>query len=266
MVRAYQGIMLAIAGLILIGAGEPPKTGNQSQDVQTAAKIEKAGNSIASAIIQAGKPLEKDGGCEDRKDNRNSDLCAQWKAADSAAEAAQYSLWTLLISAIGTGLLVWTLWETRQTSRRELRAYLSIEPFGVNEAENGLSRVPFEMINNGQTPAYDLRLCGDFLIVEGDPKEFNPYTSGRLSDKTADTDHTLGANTKRFSYAYINSETYRPHLDKIARKEAAIIHYGYVNYTDIFKKSHRTSFAFYHWGDELSDVESKRCRFGNDAT
>ena len=58
----------------------------------------------------------------------------------------------------------------------------------------------------------------------------------------------------------------KPFWDKIHKKEAAIIHYGFVRYVDAFGRSQATNFAFYHWGEELSDAESKVCRFGNSAT
>ncbi|OYW86095.1 MAG: hypothetical protein B7Z20_07935, partial [Sphingobium sp. 32-64-5] len=119
----------------------------------------KAAQSIAPPSPEAIDGLKEDRGCEIAREDRYSDLCAQWKAADAAREAADYGFWTLLISAIGTSLLVWTLAETRGTARRELRAYVYIETAGFTvsnglDVENGRDvHIGFQVRNFGQTPA-----------------------------------------------------------------------------------------------------------------
>jgi hypothetical protein len=177
-----RGVIIALVGLILIGAGEPPKSPIQTQDSQAAAEIKQAGNSISSAIIQAAKPAEKDGGCQDRKDRRDSDLCAQWKAADAATNAAEYACWTLWISAFGTCLLVWTLWETRRASRREFRAYIRIDPAEKPMVfyEVGKPIVLYITITNyGRTPAFEGEFLHNLSIKAADHVfESSPRASG----------------------------------------------------------------------------------------
>lgn len=152
------------------------------------------------------------------------------------------------------------------SEQRQMRAYISIDPGGVNESHDGLSRLPYNIKNSGQTPAFDLTLCGDIMIVEGDPRNFNPAEHSRLGEAVASTDKTLGPNDNQWSYAYMNDGFVADHLEKIADRKAAIVHYGFLRYRDAFDTIRVTNFAFYHWGDELSDKESKRCRFGNNAT
>lgn len=259
-------VIAALVGLILIGAGEPPEPGDHAQNRQTAAKIENASKPIVSTIIQVAKTTEKDGGCQEGKDKRDSDLCAQWKAADAAADAAQYALWTLLISSLGTGLLVWTLWETRQTSRRELRAYISVHPCGINASEDNLVRAPLEFVNNGQTPAYDLKWFSAVVVHEGSPDNFVPDYSGKFKILQRESDAAFGAKVNMFVYRFFEYELCKPHLESIFTKRSCIIHYGFIDYRDIFKKNRRTYFAFYHSGADLSDANSKRCIIGNSAT
>jgi hypothetical protein len=158
---------------------------------------------------------------------------------------------------------------TEDTAKRQLRAYIAIEPHGIHEPNDGFMPVAINIINNGQTPAYNLELAGDFLIIDGDPRQFDPAKHGRLADAnppTAATDGMLGPRSNRFSYSYLESDLCMPLWNEICSKEAAIIHYGYLKYLDAFDEEHVTCFAFYHWGEELSDAESKRCRFGNSAT
>jgi hypothetical protein len=88
----------------------------------------------------------------------------------------------------------------------------------------------------------------------------------RTTDAVALTDSMLGPKANRFTYAYLEANLCEPFKDRIAQKKAAIIHYGFVRYRDAFGDQRQTNFAFYHWGEHLSDVESKRCRFGNDAS
>ncbi|WP_411290437.1 hypothetical protein, partial [Sphingorhabdus sp.] len=154
------------------------------------------------------------------------------------------------------------------SEQRQMRAYVSVEPGGVNQSYEGFSRLPYNIKNSGRTPAYDLALCGDIIIVQGDPRNFNPSEQGRIGegDAVASTDITLGPNDNQWSYAYMDDGLIQGHRQKIAQRKAAVVHYGFLQYRDAFDNIRRTNFAFYHWGDELSDKESKRCRFGNNAT
>jgi len=52
--------------------------------------------------------------CTPGQDNRNSDLCAQWKAADSASDSAWWAMASTILAAVGTAGLFWTLFYTRQ--------------------------------------------------------------------------------------------------------------------------------------------------------
>lgn len=242
----------------------------------------------------------------EREGQRNErDLAAQLKAADWAMWAAIIAGAQLLATIIGLYFVKRTLdatleavedtgkatkameeanriarfaqmhnrsEETRNRVRqqlseqRQLRAYVSLEPGGVHIAERGMHSLPVNIINGGQTPATDLTWSGDIVFWEGDPREFDPAKNGRLGDQTATSDSTLGPSSNRFNYAYLDEGVAKPFWDRLARKEVAIIHYGKLAYKDVFNAEHCTMFAFYHWGDELSDAESKRCRFGNNAT
>ena len=62
---------------------------------------------ISSSLDELSKGQAADGGCIAGKDNRKSDLCAQWKAADAAADAA-WSAYAAFWAAIA-GLLIGAL-------------------------------------------------------------------------------------------------------------------------------------------------------------
>ena len=203
---------------------------------------------------------------DQRNEREKRDLIAQedsayWAGWNFIAMIAQ----TLLAGGALFALLC-DLRQNRKSAEAQLRAYISVDPGGINEAIEGNHRIPYNIINSGQTPAYDLAVFGDILIIEGTPMNFDPMKQGRLGAAEASTDITLGPQSNHWTYAYQGADLFAPFLDKIDQKKAAIIHYGFIQYRDAFGVTRKTHFAFYHWGEELSDLESKRCRFGNHAT
>lgn len=96
----YRGIILAF-GLILVAAGPPNGENASSIERQAQGQISDALKGIDASIQKAAKPDITNKPCTDGKDHRDSDLCAQWKAADAAASAA-LAAWVIG----GFGLLV----------------------------------------------------------------------------------------------------------------------------------------------------------------
>lgn len=171
-----------------------------------------------------------------------------------------------ILAFVAFVFVVWEFISNRRSNEKQLRAYVFVDPGGVNEAQGGMFRLPYKIKNTGQTPAYDLSVFGDVVVIEGDPRDFDPAKHGRLGKAEASTDISLGSGDLIWNYAVQPVELIAERMESIQDKTAAIIHYGFVEYRDAFGKKQRTHFAYYHWGDHLSDVESKRCRFGNSAT
>jgi hypothetical protein len=102
MLRGYRGVIFAACfGLTLIGASNLPQdstnptqgNGNQANRQQSA--------SAAAANSEPAVPPPSDAGCERNNDQRSSDLCAQWKAADAAYDSARWAWWQLLLGGVG---------------------------------------------------------------------------------------------------------------------------------------------------------------------
>ena len=258
MLRSYRGIVIAL-GLALIGAGEPPKATNQTEQSDPGAQMDRAANTVATAITNANKPEEKDAGCVDQSDKRHSDLCAQWKAADAARDAANLALWTLLISTIGTGLLVWTLWETRQTSRRELRAYLSIAP----EPLIGLPDNPNAQIcirNAGTTPAHGARFS---LIGRVDDPDLSEQAIEELHKRVAatnDNEMFIAGQQELFRPLPILDGVDEAMLNACREGIRWLYIVGRITYTDVFGKERHTWFCHTYFGTNL---RPGLYRFGN---
>ncbi|MFT4091856.1 MAG: hypothetical protein QM645_14075 [Asticcacaulis sp.] len=70
---------------------------------------------VTAAVPQA---VVVEAGCDDR----SSDLCAQWKAADAARDSADWGWWALWANAFTVLLVFVTLWETRKSTRAAIRS------------------------------------------------------------------------------------------------------------------------------------------------
>jgi hypothetical protein len=160
-----RSLIFSILALLLIGAGEPPKgggTGNQAEaQKQIAESLSKISGAINLIIPEDSAKIP----CGPDDYRSNDDLCAQWKAADSAKDSACYAFWAMILGAIGTGLLIWTFLETRKTSQREQRAYLKIGVKGTPRhdllAKNSAT---FTVENYGSTPALKVKLFTTWFI------------------------------------------------------------------------------------------------------
>lgn len=265
MSRSYWSLILAIAGLILVGAGEPPKSSEHAQNTETQKHTNKAANPAPSPFaVEIVNTAEKDGGCKDRKDNRDSDLCAQWKAADAATNAAQYAFWTLLISAIGTGLLVWTLWETRQSSRRELRAYvkLVIPDTEVIITADTPVVIKLEMLNYGHTPALNCTFQHSCVIQSSDwqwPPSVSPVRAKNIG-VTLHRDEPITSEIR--SSFEINSKM----ISNVQDGHSTIFARAAYFYDDVFGKSHFSQMSFEITNVELGTKRIRVARIGNIST
>jgi hypothetical protein len=226
------------------------------------------------------QPLEYKRPCQNPQSESESDLCAQYRSAASAEEAAEWAFWQFFLSLFGVAGLIGTIVLTVRatnaavraneiagdTAKRQLRAYISVEPRGVNAPDrDGLVRVPLFIKNCGQTPAYSVMVFQRFALFER-PNDFDPT---RLPDRGLSaeaSDIVFGPGEGNYVYPYIRANFLADNMAAIAEQKKALIHFGSVSYVDAFGEGRETNFAFFHWGDELTDHNSKRCRLGNTAT
>lgn len=197
----YRGIILAIAGLMLIGTSPSKQAHAQPQSAQNASTL--AGKSAAANVAAPEWPVapSRDQGCKPGRDDRKSDLCAQWKAADAASNAAQWAWWQLVAGVVGLLLgfitmaaaiaAAWfakgardetkrgadlansSLEYTKVVTQRQIEAFVYIgsatyhdKPVeGIyDDKERGI--VSFTLQNFGKTMAYDVSVTIDVLGPE----------------------------------------------------------------------------------------------------
>lgn len=249
MLRGYRHIVFAAVGWLTLTAASPANQQSPATDkTNSATEIRETGQAIVAAIRDANKPAEHDRGCAKSDEKRQSDLCAQWKAADAAADAATYAFWSLIGTVIGTGLLVWTLAETRANSRRELRAYLSVKVIGmdVTAYSSGHYQFDFHTVahNGGSTPAYN---CNHFGFVRAMPKDF--AASELRTAKPIDPKGEVGGSVIHGGEDFTSKMTKNPAIDAAGMKalkagDLNLYAFGVTSYVDTFGRKRRTDFCY----------------------
>lgn len=120
-----RSLLIALAGLLACGAAPAPTTASDPSARPKAATT----------------PTPIDLGCEAGQDNRRSDLCAQWKAADAAQESASWTARTFWLALFGTAIGGGTLFAAFAAARyardaaREARrsANIAADAYAANE-------------------------------------------------------------------------------------------------------------------------------------
>lgn len=101
MLRRYRGTLIAAFGVVLLGAALPPDERKSTQPQHSEQHQETIGNPVAASpppVQQANEPPSYTNPCQAGHDDRSSDLCAQWNAADAAQQSAN---WTTIGAIVG---------------------------------------------------------------------------------------------------------------------------------------------------------------------
>lgn len=203
--------------------------------------------------------------CRNPLSREESDLCAQWNAANAAGDAVLWAMMGTLIATLGTLGLYWQIMLTRRAvedttkatqamldaneiadrnARRGLRPYVypSHASFTIDESGEPTAVVTHK--NFGQTPALNLR-GWTHTWVEGFPLH------GPLPE--APSDLLMGSAVVGPSAV---SESVQPHglpISEVSRQRieagtAALYVYGYHTYLDIFGREHFSRFIYFASG------------------
>lgn len=98
-----RGIAVLIVAVLTLAASPPQKAGTK-RHAQTEHDVAKSLREIATTLNRSQEPRDYERECQQGKDNRRSDLCAQWKAADAAGSAAD-AAWFFGSAGFVLGLL-----------------------------------------------------------------------------------------------------------------------------------------------------------------
>jgi len=100
MPRGYRCIILAAVGWLILAAS-PPQNQPTQNNADARDRESNALDRIATAIERSKSDIP-DRGCPNGEEIRQSDLCAQWKAADAAQESADWGRRTFYLAIGGT--------------------------------------------------------------------------------------------------------------------------------------------------------------------
>lgn len=266
--RAFRCVILATMGWLILAAEHPnpPATLERSQ---ADGRVGDALTNIAKTYDEQTKRAEsspESRKCDPGDDQRDSDLCAQWKAADAASEAAWWTKLSGLLSLFGlvgvAGALFLTIRSNRiaqDSSKRQLRAYLGVESIRFEIKSDGRTYEPSNLSvpgtiykdfvsvcikNYGGTPASGVS-CSVYV-------EDVPFLGALASNYDYESGVRLrpGANiiTRHFLQSG-QSETIKSGIGDVRaiwaaeRKERSIFVYGRIYYVDSFGEPHSTKFC-----------------------
>lgn len=200
MPRGYRCILVAFVGWLSLANAQSPRAETKQTEAQS--NQSDTVTTVALPPIQTIEPVdasELNRPCDPPKDQRDSDLCAQWKAADAARDAADWTRWGVVLGVLGTLGLFWTLLYTRKAvlggeasleharivSRAQLRPWLIYESYWVGTFKDATiegkkyeygALLKLEMKNTGQTPAANALVWTDMKTgpADGDTPVFVP--------------------------------------------------------------------------------------------
>lgn len=205
-----------------------------------------------------------------RKDQ--ADLDQQTRSADAAEAVAFFTyaqtrlaIVTALLTMISTGLIVWTLWETRQAAQREQRAYLRVDPAEGIVVPNKPVSIKLSIVNYGTTPARDVAFEHSTVIrARGWRWADEPGDPPNEAERTFVVVHPGSPMT-----AYMNmDDPLSPELHAaITDGTACVFGAGVVHYRDVFGNQRKTTVRLEFSGAECMKTGKLRVAGrGNDAT
>ncbi len=264
-------LVLPLVGLGLIAAGKGGSDHrHQKMDAQPQQKDSSAtepGGVPAATIPVANRivGVAQNVNCDEKNDDRRSELCAQWKAVDAAREGVQYSVLSLIISsALGlfsTVLLVWTFAETRSTTRRELRAYVSARPgtlvhFRHSDGSQAIC-FRFTLRNGGTTPAYQLMHMGSAAILTEQQAEQHATRSWNAIPKIGRPKAMVVHGGEEAEGEIVPPEPVTAaQLEAVRKGEAEFYVFGLIVYRDTFREKRWTKFCYVLDADEFKRGEA----------
>lgn len=182
-----MGKALALLIVVAALAGNSPVPHDSSDKHESARTEERTAISRnGTSLTEAKKPKQEIAPCTRGDEDRQSELCAQWKAADAAAKAAKAADDTVVIGGIGLALATFTTLaavaaavfayfasdhtqKANRISENSARAWvaLNIKPNSIEPYKSGsYFRVNFTAQNTGDTIAKNFRFLTEIFFLD----------------------------------------------------------------------------------------------------
>ncbi|UIY30978.1 hypothetical protein LZK73_11885 [Neorhizobium galegae] len=226
------------------------------------------------AGIEPDTPL--DGGCPDGIEDRKSDLCAQWKAADAAQNSVVWSEKSFYLGVFGAAVGAATLAAAiaaalyariaahqaersadvaaasvataRDLGEAQIRAYLYFKNASYELSKDTISII-LEIGNSGQSPANQVRLTSDLTVQEVGGMPSHPRVLTYLaSDKRQDEAQPVNSNSTVLETVYFfwglgipSQDEVRSsdHLKSVFRGGNSLLFDVEIQWVDVFGATHK---------------------------
>ena len=189
MSKGFTASAMLLGSLFLIGAKSAPTVDGDNS--ATEAQIVRSLNRVSEALEDANQPKREARACAAGKLDRSSDLCAQWRAADAATEAASWipyqfkislvEIFALSLSLIFSAMaLVWSV-RSFNAFRNAERAHFEFEEMqaGNIKDEGQEAVIAFNVTNTGRSAGTVLGGYVQPYVSETYPKEWPRPTEPR---------------------------------------------------------------------------------------
>lgn len=268
MLRGYRCIVVTALGCLALAATNPKHAAANPQansEKQRSAALDR----IPATLEDQAKPSEHDKPCHEDSENRASDLCAQWKAADAAKLAADVAWWVGVVgSFIGSltlGAAVYAAFyakraatetkrgadaaeravtETQRIGEAQVRCYLSVTGCWAAYYEKGVS-ICCEIQNSGQSPAFNVRWHAEFThMIDHNSR----VRSGKTNQQYGLFEYIIPANGSRkvlmveTGFTFDNAEIAEFHVPRRVAAQARILVAG----KDVFGNDVTAESTFLH--------------------
>lgn len=262
MARAWQSIIVAVLGWAALCASGPAAQNSNREHLKNQRSIIESLEGIEATLKEPAAPEVTTEPCTDGRENRQSDLCAQWKAADAAQSAARASwLFGLMGSIIGgitmTAAISAALYardaareakrgsdaaegglvHAQEVTSVQLRAYLFFRVKVINTLNtSNTMKLEYGLINTGQTPARNVRMFIKTSVVDPEPdaKIFRHRINKRASSGF------IGAGTDNIHRRNIGLTADEAESIRDGTKEFYL--FGITKYEDVLGTTHETRF------------------------
>ena len=281
MLRGYWRVIIAVIGLAIAGLGSAVtyQLYDASQQRHSDYHYQPASHPGFQVDV-SGKPIATSyqPNCENPQKPESADLCAQWAAVGQVAESnrmaslnLRFAIASLWATAIATVALIWTLIETRETARRELRAYLFVDAYELGDGTHldpdnlhGKVALFIAIKNSGSTPAHRVAHWSAVDITSL-ADEASMTAPAKLEPTNLSTIPPGGNITG--TRVMPKKPTART-VAAIKAGRSAVFVYGAIEYWDVFDRRHRTDYRLKFtgaWPPPPNPVLAY-CGSGNDAT
>jgi hypothetical protein len=221
--------------------------------------------------------------CHEPKGRDESDLCAQWRAANAGEDSALWAKWSVCIGALGLVGLFVSLWYTRRAmvaaidatkdaeaalkiadrnavaaerqadlANQRARAYVVVSRVSWSEKVTGGKKFCAQVsyTNVGGTPALNV-IC-DQRISRVRDKSQSITINSELENDVPNVEKSpngsvsvLGKGTENTMKTLTDEEMPTNIEALIETGEVVIFVHGWIEYIDVFRLSHRTDYCYH---------------------